>query len=118
MTNFNDVAIGERFYFDGCDYIKTCNPQSGKTGAVHICTGTYRTDCENWKVISPIQPTKEKQKEEGLHQYRLFSTYGETLDWIEITDEQIHLLEYLQSNNLLGDNVDFEECGIANFKKI
>lgn len=116
MTNFNDVKIGERFYYDGCDYIKTCDPKNGKTGAMHICTGTYRTDCENWKVISPTQPTKEK--EEGLHKYRLFSTYDETLDWVEITDEQIRLLEYLQSEELLCDEVDFEECEITNFKRI
>ena len=60
---------------------------------------------------------QEKPKEKKLHKYRLFD-YDETLDWVEITDEQLRLLEYLQSNDLLGNEIDFEECGIVNFKKI
>lgn len=65
-----------------------------------------------------IQATSQEPKEKKLHKYRLFSTYGETLDYREITDEQLRLLEYLQSNDLLGDEVDFEECEITNFKRI
>ena len=68
-----------------------------------------------------IQTTSQEPKEKKLHKYRLFSTYGESLDWVEITDEQIRLLEYLQDNDLLndllGDEVDFEEC-VTNFKRI
>ena len=61
---------------------------------------------------------QEKPKEKKLHKYRLFSTYGETLDYREITDEQVRLLEYLQNNDLLGDEIDFEECDTVKFKKI
>lgn len=65
-----------------------------------------------------VQATVQEPKEKKLHKYRLFSTYDETLDWVEITDEQFRLLEYLQSEDLLGDDVDFEECEITNFKRI
>lgn len=68
--------------------------------------------------VPPVQTTNQEPKEKKLHKYRLFSAYGESLGWIEITDEQIRLLEYLQSNDLLGDEVDFEECEAANFKRI
>ena len=63
-------------------------------------------------------PLVQEQKEKETHKYRLFSTYGESLDWIEITDEQLRLMEYLQSNDLLDDDVDFEECEALKFKKI
>ena len=66
-----------------------------------------------------VPPVQTEPKEKKLHKYRLFSTCGgETLDWIEITDEQIHLLKYLQSKDLLGDDINFEECEITNFKRI
>ena len=65
-----------------------------------------------------VQATGQEPKEKKLHKYRLLSAYGDSLDWIEITDEQIRLLEYLKSNDLLSDEVDFEKCGTANFKKI
>ena len=65
-----------------------------------------------------IQITSQEPKEKELHKCRLYSAYGETLDWIEITDEQLRLMEYLQDNDLLGDEVEFEECEAPNFKKI
>lgn len=65
-----------------------------------------------------IQVTSQEPKEKELHKCRLYSAYGETLDWIEITDEQLRLMEYLQDNDLLGDEVEFEECEAPNFKKI
>ena len=65
-----------------------------------------------------IQVTSQELKEKELHKCRLYSAYGETLDWIEITDEQLRLMEYLQDNDLLGDEVEFEECEAPNFKKI
>lgn len=65
-----------------------------------------------------IQVTSKKPKEKELHKCRLYSAYGDTLDWIEITDEQLRLMEYLQDNDLLGDEVEFEECEAPNFKKI
>ena len=64
-------------------------------------------------------PLVQEQKEEKLHKYRLFSTYSEeSLDLIEITDEQVRLLKYLQNVNFLGDEIDFEECGTEIFKRI
>lgn len=65
-----------------------------------------------------IQVTSQEPKEKELHKYRLFSAYGENLDWIKITDEQLRLLKYLQDNDLLGEDIDFEECETVNFKKI
>lgn len=65
-----------------------------------------------------IQVTNQEPKEKELHKCRLYSAYGETLDWIEITDEQLRLMEYLQDNGLLGDEIEFEECEAPNFKKI
>lgn len=65
-----------------------------------------------------IQVTNQEPKEKELHKCRLYSAYGETLDWIEITDEQLRLMEYLQDNDLLGDEIEFEECEAPNFKKI
>lgn len=65
-----------------------------------------------------IQVTSQEPKEKELHKCRLYSAYGETLDWIKITDEQLRLLKYLQDNDLLGDDIDFEECEAPNFKKI
>ena len=63
----------------------------------------------------PLVQTEPKEKK--LHKYRLLS-YGENFDRIEITDEQIRLLEYLKNNELLSDEFDFKECENTNFKRI
>ena len=68
-------------------------------------------------IVNNALLVQEKPKEKKLHKCRLFD-YDETLDWVEITDEQLRLLEYLQSNDLLGNEVDFEKCEAVNFKKI
>ena len=67
--------------------------------------------------INNVPPVQTEPKEKKLHKYRLLS-YGENFDRIEITDEQIRLLEYLKNNELLSDEFDFKECENTNFKRI
>ena len=67
--------------------------------------------------VNNVPPVQTEPKEKKLHKYRLLS-YGESFDWIEITDEQIRLLEYLKNNELLSDEFDFKECENTNFKRI
>ena len=71
MTSFNNVKIGERFFYNGWEYIKICCPESGTVGAVELYSGTYYTtdcensDCGNWLVDVPTLidvPTKQTKE--------------------------------------------------------
>lgn len=106
MTSFKNVAIGGRFYFDGFEYIKICNHQNGKIGAVNVCTGTHMTDCANWMVEVPIKPTKEKKKDSQIAVFTF--EFGEENPPVimRITEEQKRIIEILYDYDILTDDVD------------
>ena len=109
MTSFKNVAIGGRFYFDGFEYIKICNHQNGKIGAVNVCTGTHMTDCANWMVEVPIKPTKENRKAE--HKIAVFTFEFSDPVIMRITEEQKRIIEILYDYDVISDDVtiDFKD---------
>lgn len=104
MTSFKNVKVGGRFYHDGFEYIKICNHQNGKIGAVNVCTGTHMTDCANWMVEVPIKPTKE-------HKIAVFTFEFSDPVIMRITEEQKRIIEILYDCDVInGDiNVDFND---------
>lgn len=120
----NSAMIKEKFLAAECMFWcnnnNTCNTELSCVECTEVKLKEFLDIVKDVFVngVPLIQVTSKKPKEKELHKCRLYSAYGETLDWIEITDEQLRLMEYLQDNDLLGDEVEFEECEAPNFKKI
>ena len=108
MTSFKNVKIGGRFYFDGFEYIKICNHQNGKIGAVNVCTGTHMTDCANWMVEVPIKPTKEKTKDND-NEIAIFTyEFDDEPTIMRITKEQKRIIEILYDYDILCDDISVD----------
>lgn len=109
MTSFKNVKVGGRFYHDGFEYIKICNHQNGKIGAVNVTTGTHMTDCANWMVEVPIKPTKENRKAE--HKIAVFTFEFSDPVIMRITEEQKRIIEILYDYDVISDDVtiDFKD---------
>lgn len=108
MTNFNDVKIGERFFYDGWEYIKTCCPRTGEIGAVDLHSGTHSTNCEKWRGEFSIKPTKEKKMEQD-NEIAIFTCDDDDPMIIRITKEQKRIIEILYDHDILcyDINVNF-----------
>src|SRR5574344_340927 len=109
MTSFKNVKIGERFYFDGFEYIKVFNSENGKKGAVRVCSGAYMANCENWNVEVPIQQTKEKKTEQDS-EIAIFTCDDDDPIIIRITKEQKKIIKILHDYDILcyDINVNFK----------
>lgn len=110
MTSFKNVKIGERFFYEGFEYIKTFNSENGsKKGAVRICSGAYMTDCEKWIVEVPIKSTKEKKTEQDS-EIAIFTCDDDDPVIIRITKEQKRIIEILHDYDILcyDINVNFK----------
>ena len=105
MTNFNDVKIGERFFYDGWEYIKTCCPRTGEIGAVDLHSGTHSTNCSKWRVEFSIKPTKEKKKDSQIAVFTFIWEDNPPLA-LRITEEQKRLIEILHNYGVFTDDVE------------
>ena len=106
---FADVPVGGKFLYQGFDFLKTKNYQSGKLGAVNVNTGQYCSDCSHWQVVIPdAQPLKNapspvKNKVQVLLTY----DYNEEPALFTMTDEQFYLFRILYDNNFLGGDANY-----------
>ena len=65
--------------------------------------------------------TEENSAKAQTTKIRLYSNednLNDTLAWLALTDEQLHLLDYLIVNGCLTDGINYEECGDPEFKTI
>ena len=116
---FADVPVGGKFLYQGFDFLKTKNYQSGKLGAVNVHTGQYCSDCSHWQVVildaqSPKNaPSSAKDKVQILLTY----DYNDEPALFTMTDEQYYLFRILYDNNFLGDDVHctIMDSGINNY---
>ena len=116
---FADVPVGGKFLYQGFDFLKTKNYQSGKLGAVNVNTGQYCSDCSHWQVVifdaqSPKNaPSSAKDKVQILLTY----DYNDEPALFTMTDEQYYLFRILYDNNFLGDDVHYTimDSGINNY---
>ena len=103
---FADVPVGGKFLYQGFDFLKTKNYQSGKLGAVNVNTGQYCSDCSHWQVvILNEQPPKNAPKNKV--QVLLTYDYNEDPALFTMTDEQFYLFRILYDNNFLGDDANY-----------
>src|SRR5574344_750344 len=102
MTSFKNVKIGERFYFDGFEYIKVFNSENGKKGAVRVCSGAYMANCENWKVEAPIKPTREEKNDNwiAVFTFKLWEDNPPVI--MRITEEQQRIIEILHNYDIIS----------------
>ena len=108
MTNFNDVKTGERFFYNGWEYMKTCCLWTGEIGAIDLHSGMLLTNCSKWMVKVPKQ-TKEKRTEQGS-EIAIFTCDDDDPIIMRITKEQKKIIKILHDYNILcyDINVNFK----------
>lgn len=111
MTSFNDVKIGERFYYKCGEFIKTLNSENDKKGAVNIRTGAYMTDCANWIVEVPVKSTKEKKIEQDNEIAFFTCEFDKDPLIMRITKEQKRIIEILYDYDIISYDItiDFKD---------
>lgn len=108
MTSFKNVKNGERFFYNGWEYIKIYCPQNGKIGAVELNSGTHITDCANWMVEVPSKPTKEKAKDND-NEIAIFTyEFDDEPTIMRITKEQKRIIEILYDYDILSDDISVD----------
>lgn len=105
MTNFKNVKIGERFYFNGFEYIKTFNSENGKEGAVSG-NGAYMTDCEKWLVELVELPIKSPKEKKTDHKIVIFVFELSDPIIMRITEEQKRIIEVLHDYDIIANDIE------------
>ena len=111
-TTFKEVKVGEKFFYDDFQYIKTQNFQNGENGATNLNTGEAITDCNIWNTAQiEINPKKEeftpKRKILNMVVTDMDREYDPVI--IKITEEQRKLVNIMYDNDMLYDtlNIDY-----------
>ena len=113
-TTFEEVKVGEKFFYHGFQYIKTQNFQNGKKGATNLDTGEAVSDCTHWH---DVQVEVESKKNASPKRKILNMAVTDTDRYmdrcsnpiiIKITEEQKTLVEIMYDNNMLWDNLDID----------
>ena len=104
---FADVPVGGKFFYQGSEYLKTKNYQSGKLGSVNVETGVSWSDCSHWCVtICDTQGLRDTCPSSKV-QVILTYAYNDDPAIFTMTDEQFNLFKILYENDFLGEDVSY-----------
>ena len=106
---FKEVKVGEKFFYQGSQYIKTQNLQNGKKGATNLDTGEAVTDCNIWNSVQIEIDLKKKEsvpKRKILNMVVTDADRGYEPIIIKITEEQRRLVDIMYDNDMLYESLN------------